>query len=233
MVDDMRGSTAMLPFVIGLLGACDVSGPADAVVASVLIAGAETVLVVGESVQLTATPISSEGDSILSLQVSWKSTAPATATVTTSGMVRAVAAGIAEIRATVKGVVGSYAVTVVPKVAGRFVLRSLGGQPLPLYIAWGPTSYSVVRWDTLRLFNDLTYRSVYRFDFCTSQGCPPWIFASTGEYRQSGLLIILGPQGDFADTLLLLIDEGYRWLEAREWKSHSLVGLYSRDSGGP
>ena len=69
-------------------------------------------LLVGETVQLVATPRDADGTALTGRTISWSSTNSAVASVSASGLVTAVAAGAASIRASVEGKVGTTAVTV-------------------------------------------------------------------------------------------------------------------------
>jgi formylglycine-generating enzyme required for sulfatase activity len=68
--------------------------------------------VVGGTQQLTASARDAAGNALTGRQVTWASSAPAVATVSTLGVVTAVAAGSATITATVEGVNGTAAVLV-------------------------------------------------------------------------------------------------------------------------
>ena len=97
-------------------------------VASVVVAGGSSSLNVGQTTQLTATPKSSTGTVLTGRAVSWSSSAPGIASVSSGGAVTAVAAGSAMINANVEGVVGSMAMTVNSTTTGAIatVTVSLG-----------------------------------------------------------------------------------------------------------
>ena len=82
-----------------------------ATVASVTVTGTSA-LNVGQTSQLTATPKDSHGTPLTGKTVSWSSSAAGIASVSSTGLVTAVAAGTAVINATVDGVVGSLPITV-------------------------------------------------------------------------------------------------------------------------
>ncbi len=97
-----------------LVGGCDGGSTAPEVpVARVEISGvpADNVVVVGATVQLTATPRDAAGAAV-SRSVTWSSTDPAIARVSPSGLVSAVSAGAAVISAAVGGQTGDVAVDV-------------------------------------------------------------------------------------------------------------------------
>jgi uncharacterized protein YjdB len=81
-------------------------------VASVAVAPRFDTLQVGFTGQLTATPHDAIGTLLTGRIVSWASDNPAVATVNGGGLVRAVAVGTANVTATIEGVVGSSAITV-------------------------------------------------------------------------------------------------------------------------
>jgi hypothetical protein len=66
----------------------------------------------GLTQQLTATPLDANGNSLSGRLVTWSTDAPSVATVNTSGLVTAVATGLANISATSEGKSGSSAITV-------------------------------------------------------------------------------------------------------------------------
>jgi outer membrane protein assembly factor BamB len=81
------------------------TGPdAGATVASVVVAGVPaSVLLVGDSVQLVATAVNATGGIVSDQQVTWGSSEPTIATVSTSGTVLALGSGTAVITASVHG----------------------------------------------------------------------------------------------------------------------------------
>jgi hypothetical protein len=81
-------------------------------VASVTLTAAATTLTVDDIVAITSIEKDSLGNTLTGRTVMWRSTAPAVATVSTSGMVTAVAPGSATIQATSEGVTGSLVITV-------------------------------------------------------------------------------------------------------------------------
>jgi uncharacterized protein YjdB len=87
---------------------------ANVPVASVVITPATALMLAGASVQLVASPKDAGGSVLSGRAITWASSAPATATVSSSGVVTGVAAGAVTITATSEGATGSAAVTVNP-----------------------------------------------------------------------------------------------------------------------
>jgi len=87
---------------------------ANVPVASVVISPVTAVVLVGATVQLTATLKDAAGNLLSGRSVTWTSSAPAVATVSSTGLVTGVAAGAVTITATSEGKTGSAAVTVNP-----------------------------------------------------------------------------------------------------------------------
>jgi len=85
---------------------------AQAPVASVAVAPATVSLAVGQTVQLTATPRDAANNVLTGRTVTWSTSDGSVATVGTSGLVAAAAAGSATITATSEGQSGTSAVTV-------------------------------------------------------------------------------------------------------------------------
>jgi len=89
-------------------------------VSTVSVTGTATTLTVGQTTQLSATPRDGHGVALTGRTVTWSSSSPATASVSSTGVVTALAAGTVMINATIDGVVGSMALTISP-VAGTVV----------------------------------------------------------------------------------------------------------------
>ena len=81
-------------------------------VSSVTVSGSATSILVGATASLTATPKDGHGVALTGKTVSWSSSAPNVASVTSSGVVTGIVAGTAVINATIDGVIGSLAMTV-------------------------------------------------------------------------------------------------------------------------
>ncbi|HYW07766.1 MAG TPA: Ig-like domain-containing protein [Longimicrobium sp.] len=112
MLQPFRGIAALV--AITLLAACgdDPSGPAA--VASVRVAGAADSLVVGATMQLSASVRDEGGAELTGRAVAWSSDNPGVARVDSGGAATAVSAGIATISARSEGQVGTVAIRVVP-----------------------------------------------------------------------------------------------------------------------
>ena len=89
------------------------AGPAPTPVARVTVTLANTTLATGQTTQATAVTADSFGAALTGRAVTWSSSAVAVATVSTSGLVTAVAPGSASITATSEGKTGFATVTVV------------------------------------------------------------------------------------------------------------------------
>src|SRR5437867_2682276 len=81
-------------------------------VASVTVSPAAATVLVGQTVQLTATPKDANGSPLTGRVVTWASSAPAVATVSANGLVASVAAGSATLTATSEGKSGTAKITV-------------------------------------------------------------------------------------------------------------------------
>ncbi|MEO8620116.1 MAG: serine hydrolase [bacterium] len=91
--------------------------PTPAAVSSVAISAPTTSMTLGATSTFTATVKDASGNTLTGRAVSWSSSADAVATVSQSGVVTAVAAGVATIQATSEGKSGQSIVTVIPPVA--------------------------------------------------------------------------------------------------------------------
>jgi hypothetical protein len=103
----------LLILMIPILGACD-SGTEPAEVGNVTLAPVYTELEVGHTVQLVATVVNKNGSVLSGHPVTWTSSQPAIASVTSGGLVRAEAPGTATIRATAGGKSTSLGFTILP-----------------------------------------------------------------------------------------------------------------------
>ena len=83
-------------------------------VASVAVSATSTTLSIGQTAQLTATPRDGHGLALTGKTVTWTSSSPAIATVSSSGVVTAIAAGTVAINATIDGIIGTLAMSVSP-----------------------------------------------------------------------------------------------------------------------
>jgi uncharacterized protein YjdB len=81
-------------------------------VASVKVDPAADTIVIGETTRLTATPLSATGASLTGRTVTWASGSPTIASVSSTGVVTGVAAGVALVLATVEGRIGTATILV-------------------------------------------------------------------------------------------------------------------------
>jgi uncharacterized protein YjdB len=81
-------------------------------VTSVNVDPGSATLIVGQTTQLTATPMDSDGNRLSGRTISWSSSSSQIASVTSSGLVTAAAPGSATITATSEGKRGSSTITV-------------------------------------------------------------------------------------------------------------------------
>jgi hypothetical protein len=96
-----------------VLAACDSDDPTDpSGVDRVVVTADATSLQVGQQMQATATALESDGDPVTSVTFTWRSTNASVATVSTTGMITAVAPGTTQIQATAGGKTGSLPLTV-------------------------------------------------------------------------------------------------------------------------
>lgn len=130
--------------VIAALAACDGDTGVDPVnsVAKVTIAAPKTSLAVGSTLQLSASVANSAGTILTDKTVSWVSSRPDVATITTGGLVTGVAAGTTVISASTDGQKGTVTLNV--QLPGRIVLTSDAGD----YIGQGRT-YNYTRADAI------------------------------------------------------------------------------------
>ena len=97
---------------VALVAACELPSRPDTPVASVTVAPTSASLHVGDTLRLSATPWDASGNILAGRSIAWTSDSTAVASVTSSGLVRAVAAGSSTIRATSEGKTGTAPVTV-------------------------------------------------------------------------------------------------------------------------
>jgi hypothetical protein len=95
------------------LSACD-SGPSAPQVASVRVEAPSPVVVVGETIQLTAVPLDAGGSPIQGQTAIWSSSADQVLQVDAGGRVTGVSVGTATARAQVAGITGSRSLEVIP-----------------------------------------------------------------------------------------------------------------------
>jgi uncharacterized protein YjdB len=105
------GSTTIIATSEGISASAAIS-VANVPVASVVISPVTAAIFVGATVQLTATLKDAAGNVLSGRSITWASSAPAVATVSSTGLVTGVAASAVTITATSEGQTGSAAVTV-------------------------------------------------------------------------------------------------------------------------
>jgi uncharacterized protein YjdB len=128
------GTTTISATIDGVVGSAGVTVTVVPV-ATVTVSLGTSNLVVGQTTQATATPKDAQGNVLTGRPVTWSTSNAAVATVSTSGVVTAIAAGTATISATVSSVVGSAAVTVTAP-----VVAAVGVTVTPSSIVVGQTS---------------------------------------------------------------------------------------------
>src|SRR2546426_5591188 len=100
---------------LGVAAACDLQqlmGLLQSLVVSVTVSPAAPSVLVGATAQLTATPKDANGNPLTGRTVTWASSAPAVATVSSTGLVTGMATGAATITALSEGQSGAAAATV-------------------------------------------------------------------------------------------------------------------------
>jgi uncharacterized protein YjdB len=105
------GTVTITATIEGKSGASTIT-VAPVPIASVVVTPATPNVNVGQTVQLTATPYSSDGQALTGRTVTWTTNAATVATVSSSGLVTGVSAGNAVITAAVEGKTGTANVTV-------------------------------------------------------------------------------------------------------------------------
>ena len=112
------------------------TAPSTAPVASVAVAPESLTVVVGRTQQLVATLKDAKGNVLRGRQVTWTSSAPTVASVTSTGLVTAVALGTARITASSEGKTGSASINVVasPPPVTYYRTNFNDGTPRPLSV---------------------------------------------------------------------------------------------------
>jgi uncharacterized protein YjdB len=127
-----------------------VTAPAPAPVATVSVTLNSSSLTVGQSTQATATLRDASGNILTGRSVTWSSSNPLVASVTSSGMVTALLAGTAQITATSEGRSGSAPITVTALQPGSCPVPNLlshgfdDGTLGPFRFGWGSSTMSIV-----------------------------------------------------------------------------------------
>lgn len=144
---------------MALLGACG-GGGSTAVVGpatTVLIGAPSSTVVVGGSLQLTASATDAGGNAVTGLTATWSSSNQAVATVTSSGLVSGIAAGSVTITATMSGIPGSKVFSVTAPAAAATVQATTGltFDPAQTDITAGGT----VTWEFSTVTHNVTFSS--------------------------------------------------------------------------
>lgn len=133
-------------------GGSNDGGSAPAPVATVTVSPSSGTIQVGGTLQLTATPKDQNGNALSGRTITWSSSNTSIATVTSSGLVRGVAAGTVTIRATSEGKTGQATITVQSS-------GSQGSEP-----AYDPARHTLLWYDDFRQYGgsaDLTAAGRY------------------------------------------------------------------------
>ncbi|HVH10525.1 MAG TPA: Ig-like domain-containing protein [Gemmatimonadales bacterium] len=104
---------AAAALVVVLLAACEVPLGGGKPVASVVVTPPSASILIGATLQLTATPEDSSGNALTGRVLTWATSDAAVATVSGTGLVMAKVAGAATITASTEGKTGTAAITVV------------------------------------------------------------------------------------------------------------------------
>jgi uncharacterized protein YjdB len=107
----------LLALLLGAAACSYRSGPTQPTppeVKSVAVGPPNPTVAVGQTVQLTATAYDSHGQVVTGLRVTWSSADTTVATVDTNGVARGIAAGRAQISASVTSATGTLTVSVGP-----------------------------------------------------------------------------------------------------------------------
>ena len=115
------GSTTISATSEGKTGSITVTVPA---VATIAVTASASFVLAGATSQLTATPKDASNNTLTNRVVTWSSGTPATATVSATGLVTAVATGTTTISATSEGKTGTLLFTVVPPIGSIAVSSS-------------------------------------------------------------------------------------------------------------
>ena len=102
------------------------AAPPPAPVATVEVSPSSVSVVVGATAQITATTKDANGNTLTGRLVTWASTNPAVASVSSSGLITGVAAGSATVTATSEGISGTVSVTVTPKPVASVTISGTG-----------------------------------------------------------------------------------------------------------
>lgn len=123
MVSSIRRTWCAITLSVSAV-ACGREPARPPAVAAVVVTPSVVTIEVGASVVLSATTADSRGATLAGRAVVWSSDQPATASVGSSGVLTGIAPGIATIRATSEGKVGTAAITVVPPPVSLILLEA-------------------------------------------------------------------------------------------------------------
>jgi uncharacterized protein YjdB len=133
------GTAEVRAVISGRTGRINVTVTADApppaTVAEVRVSPAAVVLALGETRQYSARAYDAAGIELFGRTVVWSTTTPQTISITAGGLVRALASGIGEVRATIEGRVGGVALTV----ATPEPVRAVRVEPMRIAVFTGQT----------------------------------------------------------------------------------------------
>ncbi|MBP9107194.1 MAG: Ig-like domain-containing protein [Gemmatimonadaceae bacterium] len=113
-----RGWLLTAGIIVGCGGGSEtaVTPPPVAVATVTITESSIPTLLVGSSVQLTATARDAQNNALPARPIAWSSSAPSIASVSATGLVTGVAPGAAQVRATADGKFAEVAVTVLPPI---------------------------------------------------------------------------------------------------------------------
>lgn len=169
---------------------------------AITLSPAQAFLVTGETRQLVATRVDTYGNSITDRPVAWSSTNPAVATVNAqTGMVTAVAAGTAEIRATTEGKTATAAVSVGAGGIGSDTFDSGSLDPYTQF-ADVPASWSIAN-GVLTATGAGQQSHLIRSGVLFTDG---WVEAEMDRADEGGLVLRFRDQNNF--YLLAIRDNG-------------------------
>jgi hypothetical protein len=157
-------------------------------------------VLIGGTLQLTATPRTSTGLPVPDRTVTWASASPGIATVNQSGVVRGEALGTAVIRATVDGITGQVTLEVRPVpvatiqvtlAASSVMAGDLTSAQAQLFdSAGGPLVGRVVTWST----SDAAIASVSPAGVVTTLGAGPVSIVATSEGKTGSAPLVVEPR---------------------------------------
>ena len=195
--------------------------PPTSSVATVDVTPGTGTLAVAATLQLNATPRDAQGAAVTGVSVSWSTSAATVATVSSSGMVTAVAGGTATITATAGGKQGTAVITVTASPYGPIVAQqdigtaggTVGNTDIGVTIPSGAFSAT----QTVKLIRDTTsggetYSGNSASAFYLIDGLPSGVttqarvrIKTTGTNAGLGALGLLRPANEKADTVRVVM----------------------------